>query len=157
MSPCTSDADIRRFAMALRGQSPDEYNAEDNHTRHTAEKQIETALQVTGFVMGTPRPWNNKQADATGPWPSLFAVHPSVAVVIDREGDWWRRTGESWDFGDSWELFDKKTDVWRAFEISLRSTSCFAPFSTVEANMKHRRETGPTSSLPSLRTGQPHD
>lgn len=135
MSPCTSDSDIRRFAAALRGQSLDEYNAQDEHLRRTAERQVETALQVTGFVMGTPLPWNNKQADATGPWPSLFAVHPSVAVVVDREGDWWRRTGESWHFGSSWELFDKKTEVWRAYE-SAGSTSCFAPFSTVEANMK---------------------
>ncbi|MFF3066580.1 hypothetical protein ACFVQ3_18735 [Oerskovia sp. NPDC057915] len=132
MSPCTSDTDIRRFAMALRGQSPDEYNAEDGHTRNTAEKQVETALQVTGFVMGTPLVSNNNRADIAGPWPSLFAVHPSVRTVIDREGDLWRRAAESWEFDTSWELFDKKIGAWRAYEISLRGTSYFAPFAAVE-------------------------
>lgn len=69
MSPRTSADVIRKFAMAIRGQSPDEYNAEDNHTRNTAEKQIETALQVTGFLMGTPLVPNNEY-----PYPGLAGL-----------------------------------------------------------------------------------
>lgn len=145
MSPCTSADVIRKFAMALRGQSLDEYNAEDNHTRHTAEKQVENALQLTGFVMGTPLVPNRETprgptgncTDVAGPWPSLFSVHPSVTFVIDREGDLWRRlpandwnwlTGSDW----SWQLFDKKLDAWRFYELPLDRTSFFAPFTAVE-------------------------
>lgn len=125
-TPDTYNDVIRLFAMAVRGQSPDEYNAEDNHTRRTAEKQIDTALRVTGFHLVHP---TEASAGSTGPWPTLLAVHPSIGMVIDSEGDRWRRVGEPWEFGDTWQLFDKKTNAWRPWEISLRQASFFAPFS----------------------------
>lgn len=136
MSPRTSADVIRKFAMALRGQSPDEYNAEDNHTRNTAERQIETALQVTGFLMGTPLVPNKNLAEVTGPWRTLSAVHPSVSIVSDREGDRWRRVGSTSRFGDAWLLFDKKIGAWRPWEISLDRASLFAPFSELEKTTK---------------------
>ena len=119
---------IRLFAMAQRGQSPDEYNAEDNHTRHSAEKKIETALRVTGFELGPPAIPNKNCPEVTGPWPTLFAVHPSVQTVTDREDDRWRRTV------DSWELFDKKIAEWRPFDLPLNRTSFFAPFVAAEVH-----------------------
>lgn len=133
----TTNAVISCFAMALRGQSLDEYNAEDTHTRRTAEKQIETALQVTGFVLGAPLvPNSDSCSGVVGPWPTLSAVHPSVAIVSDREGDRWRRDRSTSRFGDDWLLFDKKIGAWRPWEISLHRASHFAPFSELEKTTK---------------------
>lgn len=133
----TTNAVISCFAMALRGQSLDEYNAEDTHTRRTAEKRIETALQVTGFVLGAPLvPNSDSCSGVVGPWPTLSAVHPSVSIVSDREGDRWRRDGSTSRFGDDWLLFDKKIGAWRPWEISLDRAALFAPFSELEKATK---------------------